>query len=47
MRRAHRRTHLLLWLVLGPLALALLVTALTSRPDAPVQPAPSTLELDR
>ena len=36
MKRAHRRSHLILWLVLTPVLAALLVLAVKVRPDAPV-----------
>lgn len=39
MTRPLRRLHLLAWLVLGPLAIAVLAAALVSRPARPVQPA--------
>jgi hypothetical protein len=36
MKRAHRRTHLLIWLILGPAMIAALLLAVRYRPDAPV-----------
>lgn len=39
MKRAHRRSHLLIWLILGPVILALLALAVMVRPDAPVNDA--------
>jgi hypothetical protein len=36
MKRAHRKTHLLLWLILAPAMIAVLFFAVTHRPDAPV-----------
>ncbi len=36
MKRAHRKIHLLLWLVLGPLMALTLVLALHHRPAEPV-----------
>ncbi|MEE9380014.1 MAG: hypothetical protein V3V03_01285 [Hyphomonadaceae bacterium] len=36
MKRAHRRTHLLIWLVLGPAMAAILWLAISLRPAAPV-----------
>ena len=38
MTRAQRKAHLLLWLVLGPVALTGLVLAVLWRPPEPVQP---------
>jgi len=35
MKRAHRRSHLLIWAVLGPAMLGLLAFAISFRPDAP------------
>lgn len=39
MKRAHRRSHLLLWLVLGPVMFATLYLALSLRPGEPVNDA--------
>jgi|GEM_PF-5808428 len=39
MKRAHRTAHLALWVVLGPLALALLWISIAQRPPAPADSA--------
>jgi hypothetical protein len=39
MKRAQRRAHLVLWLVLGPLTLLLLWQAIEQRPPAPLSAA--------
>ena len=36
MKRAHRKTHLLLWLFLAPVMIGVLLRAVLHRPDAPV-----------
>lgn len=36
MKRAHRRIHFAIWAVLGPVIFWVLVLAIMSRPDAPV-----------
>ncbi|MEM9054381.1 MAG: hypothetical protein AAGB16_03565 [Pseudomonadota bacterium] len=36
MKRAHRKIHFTLWLILGPVMLIVLVLAVMFRPDAPV-----------
>jgi len=36
-KRAHRRTHLFLWLVIGPLALVGLVAGVAARSSKPSQ----------
>lgn len=36
MRRAHRKTHLILWLFLSPIILGVLIRAVLHRPAAPV-----------
>ncbi len=36
MKRAHRKTHLIIWLFLGPIILSFLTRAVLHRPDAPV-----------
>lgn len=36
MKRAHRRFHLLIWVLLGPALLGLLALAIMVRPDAPM-----------
>lgn len=36
MKRAHRRTHLLLWLVLGPFMIAILYLSVQNRPNPPI-----------
>lgn len=36
MRRAHRRTHAVLWMILTPLLIAIVVVAARSRTDAPI-----------
>ncbi|MEO0607783.1 MAG: hypothetical protein AAFY82_06095 [Pseudomonadota bacterium] len=44
MKRAHRTSHLVMWLVLAPVLLGLLWLALLVRPDAPVNdPLPEAL----
>lgn len=42
MSRSIRASHLRLWLVLGPAAIAIFVIALLSRPERPVQPPTPT-----
>ena len=39
MKRAHRKSHLLLWLILGPVMFATIVLAVLNRPAAPVNDA--------
>ena len=39
MKRAHRRSHILLWLILGPVMFATIVLAVLNRPAAPVNDA--------
>jgi len=39
MKRAHRRTHLIIWLILAPVIAATLYFALEQRPPAPVNDA--------
>ena len=47
MRRAHRRTHLVLWLILGPIIAAILYLAIEQRPPAPVNEAlPANLTVE-
>lgn len=36
MKRAHRRHHLIIWVVLGPLMIVLLALSVMARPEAPV-----------
>ncbi|MEL6724887.1 MAG: hypothetical protein AAFZ74_11315 [Pseudomonadota bacterium] len=36
MKRAHKRSHLFIWIVLGPIVAGLLALAVAVRPDAPV-----------
>ena len=36
MKRAHRRSHLILWLILTPAMVAVIYLAVTLRPPAPV-----------
>lgn len=44
MKRAHKRSHLFIWIVLGPAIAGLLALAVAVRPDAPVNEAlPDTL----
>ncbi|MEM7329001.1 MAG: hypothetical protein AAF437_09695 [Pseudomonadota bacterium] len=44
MKRAHRKSHLLLWLLLGPLMFAIIALAVLNRPAAPINDAlPDTL----
>ena len=50
MKRAHRRTHKILWFILFPTLLLVLYFALTGRtsiPDNEILPATSTLETTR
>ena len=35
MKRAHRRSHLIIWIVLGPIIAGLFAVAIAVRPDAP------------
>ncbi|MFM9994822.1 MAG: hypothetical protein ACKVU4_03360 [Phycisphaerales bacterium] len=44
MTRAHRRSHLAIWLVAGPAAVILLVLALSSKRTAPVQSLPPQVQ---
>lgn len=39
--RAHRRVHLVVWLVLGPMLGALIVAAVLTRPAVPAQEPPA------
>jgi len=39
MKRAHRKTHLLLWLVLGPAIFAIIALAVMQRPATPLNDA--------
>lgn len=39
MKRAHRKIHFLLWLILGPVIIATLLLAVLYRPAAPVNDA--------
>ncbi|MEM7640303.1 MAG: hypothetical protein AAF269_14710 [Pseudomonadota bacterium] len=36
MKRAHRRNHFLIWLLLGPAMFAIIILAVLNRPDAPM-----------
>ncbi len=45
MRRGHRKAHLLLWLILGPVALIGLVVGIASRSEIPTQEAPVVEDL--
>ena len=45
MRRSHRKAHLLLWLILGPVALIGLVVGIASRSEIPKQEAPVVEDL--
>ncbi len=36
MKRAQKRTHLLIWLILGPAIIAVLILAIQHRPDTPI-----------
>ena len=38
MKRAYRRAHLLIWLVLAPLLVAAFVLSLSVRRDTPIEP---------
>ena len=39
MKRAHRKTHILLWLIIAAVMVATLFFAVQHRPDAPVNDA--------
>jgi len=39
MKRAHRKSHLMLWLILGPVMFATIILAVLNRPAAPVNDA--------
>lgn len=39
MKRVHRKSHLLLWLILGPVIFATIILAVLNRPPAPVNDA--------
>ena len=44
MKRAHRRTHLILWLILGPVMVITLLLAVMHRPADPINDSlPSAL----
>lgn len=43
MIRAQRRWHARLWIILGPLVLGGLITALLRRPAIPIQPAATVM----
>lgn len=44
MKRAHRRTHLALWAILGPVMFWILLLAVLDRPSEPINEAlPDTL----
>jgi hypothetical protein len=45
MRRGHRKTHLLVWAILGPLALLGLFLGIAARSDMPTQAPPVVDEL--
>ena len=50
MQRYHRHRHRLLWVILGPLALAVLIYALMNRPSWPTMealPGESTPSISR
>lgn len=36
MKRAHRRLHLAIWIILAPIMFLILILAIMHRPDAPV-----------
>ncbi|MEL7032931.1 MAG: hypothetical protein AAGL97_13885 [Pseudomonadota bacterium] len=39
MKRTHRKSHILLWLILGPVMFATIALAVLNRPAAPVNDA--------
>lgn len=39
MKRAHRKMHLAVWIIIGPAVMAILVLAVLNRPNAPVNDA--------
>ena len=39
MKRAHKRSHLLIWILLGPAIAGMFALAIVLRPDAPVNEA--------
>ncbi len=44
MKRAHRKTHLLLWIILGPVIVCTLLLSVLHRPAEPINEAlPDTL----
>lgn len=42
--RAHRRVHLVVWLVLGPVLGVLIIAAVVTRPTMPTQEPPAGIE---
>lgn len=42
--RTHRRVHLIVWLVLGPMLGALIIAAVLTRPIVPTQEPPAGIE---
>ena len=38
MKRAHRKAHLLVWLLIAPVLGAIIYLAVVNRPEAPVNP---------
>ncbi len=44
MRRAHRKAHRILWLILGPLAVLGLILGVTNRDPVPSQDSPLNVE---
>ncbi|MDJ0922469.1 MAG: hypothetical protein QNI84_15180 [Henriciella sp.] len=46
MKRAHRKTHLVMWLVLGPVMIATLLIAVMYRPAEPVNDELPTVLLE-
>ncbi len=44
MTRSQRRWHLWLWVVLGPMSLAVLLAAVFARRPIPIQPVPADSE---
>jgi len=36
MKRAHRKSHFIIWVVLTPIILSMIALAVLNRPDAPV-----------
>lgn len=46
MKRAHRKTHLLMWIILGPVMIALVLLAVMHRPAEPTNETLPTVLLE-